>query len=70
MKTTSQKIQNLSIKSLESTVNKLSNAYESMIEKGSNTTLVKKRRDAVKIGLESLQDDWIGGGFYWKLITY
>ena len=63
MKTVSLEVQDLSIKSLESTFNKLSNAYKSMTEKGSNTTLVKKRRDAVKIGLESLKGVWNGGDF-------
>lgn len=63
MKTVSQEIQDLSVKSLESTFNKLTNAYKSMTEKGSNTTLVKKRRDAVKIGLESLKNAWNGGDF-------
>ena len=58
MKTVSQEIQDLSIKSLESTFNKLSNAYKSMTEKGSNTTLVKKRQNAVKVGLESLKGTW------------
>ena len=65
MKIVSQEIQDLSIKSLESTLNKLSNAYKSMTEKGSNTTLVKKRRNAVKIGLESLKDDWDGEEFFY-----
>jgi hypothetical protein len=65
MKTVSQEIQDLSIKSLESTFNKLSNAYKSMIEKGSNTTLVKKRRNAVKVGLESLKGTWNGGDFFY-----
>ncbi|MGX6444052.1 hypothetical protein ACWM35_12625 [Neobacillus sp. K501] len=63
MKTISQEIQELSIKSLESTFNKLSNAYKSMTEKGSNTTLVNKRRNAVKIGLESLKAIWNGADF-------
>nr|WP_279401403.1 hypothetical protein [Piscibacillus salipiscarius] len=63
MKTVSQEIQELSIKSLESTFNKLSNAYKSMTEKGSNTTLVKKRLNAVKIGLESLKGTWNGEDF-------
>jgi len=58
MKIVSQEIQDFSIKSLESTFNKLSNAYISMTEKGSSTALVKKRRDAVKIGLESLRGTW------------
>ena len=63
VETVSQEIQDLSIKSLESTFNKLSNAYKSMTAKGSNTTLVKKRRNAVKIGLESLKDAWNEGDF-------
>ena len=64
MKTVSQEIQDLSIQSLESTYKKLSNAYKSMTEKGSNTTLVKKRKDAVKVGLESLKEVWCGGTFF------
>ncbi|PIC58009.1 hypothetical protein CSV80_06820 [Sporosarcina sp. P12(2017)] len=63
MKTVSQEVRELSIKSLDSTFTKLSNAYTSMTEKGSNTTLVKKRRDAVKVGLESLQDVWYDRNF-------
>ena len=63
METVSQEIQDLSIKSLESTFNKLSNAYKSMTIKGSNTNLVKKRRNAVKIGLDSLKDAWNEGDF-------
>ena len=63
METVSQEIYDMSIKSLESTLNKLSNAYKSMTEKGSNTTLVKKRLNAVKIGLESLNDAINGGDF-------
>jgi hypothetical protein len=64
MKNVSKEIQDLSIKSLESTLNKLSNAYNSMSEKGSNTTLVKKRRNSVKIGLESLKNAWGRGDFF------
>lgn len=63
MQTVSKEIQEVSIKSLESTFNKLSNAYNSMTEKGSNTTLVKKRRDAIKIALESLKATWNGETF-------
>ncbi|ATP41921.1 hypothetical protein CSE16_18885 [Solibacillus sp. R5-41] len=63
MKTVSQETQKLSINSLESTLNKLSNAFKSMTEKGSNTTLVKKRRDAIKVGLKSLIEVWDGGDF-------
>lgn len=63
MKTVSKAIQYSSIKSMESTFHKLSNAYKSMTEKGSNTTLVEKRRNAVGIGLESLKDTWNEEGF-------
>ncbi|MBM7647506.1 hypothetical protein JOC78_000427 [Bacillus ectoiniformans] len=66
MNTVSQEIKDLSIKSLESTYNKLTNAYKSTIEKGSNTTLVKKRLNAVKIGLESLKGIWNGEDFVYS----
>lgn len=67
MKTVSQEVQELTIKSLESTFHKLSNAYKSMTEKGSNTTLVEKRRDAIKVGLESVKGVWNGvDSFYTK----
>ncbi|WIV21513.1 hypothetical protein QPK24_13640 [Paenibacillus polygoni] len=58
MNTISKEIQDLSITSLESTMNKLTNAYNTMTEKGSSTALVKKRLNAVKIGLESLKGVW------------
>ncbi|MEK3892192.1 hypothetical protein MKZ04_07075 [Bacillus sp. FSL W7-1354] len=61
MNSVSQEIQDLSIQSLESTFNKLTNAYKSTKEKGS--TLVKKRLNAVKIGLESLKGIWNGEDF-------
>ncbi|SES01366.1 hypothetical protein SAMN04487944_11519 [Gracilibacillus ureilyticus] len=66
MKAISQEIKDLSIKSLESTFNKLTNAHKSTIEKGSNTTLVKKRLNAVKMGLESLKGTWNGEDFCYK----
>ncbi|RKQ29996.1 hypothetical protein [Oceanobacillus halophilus] len=65
MKNVSQEIQDMSIKSLESTLHKLSNAYNSMTEKGANTTLVKQRRNSVKVGLESLKDAWGRGDFFY-----
>lgn len=65
METVNQETKDLSIQSLESTLNKLTNAYESMTAKGSNITLVKKRRDAIRIGLESLQDAWNKGDFFY-----
>lgn len=58
MKNVEKKVKDTSVKSLESTYSKLSNAYKTMLEKGSNTTLVQKRRDAVKVGLDSLENIW------------
>ncbi len=61
MKTVSQEIQDLSIKSLESTFNKLSNAYKSLTDNNP----CHKRRSAVKIGLRSLKDACNGVGFFY-----
>lgn len=47
-----------SIKSLESTIRKLENAFSQMTQKGSNTTLVEKRLKAVTIGLAVLEQVW------------
>ncbi len=47
-----------SIRSLQSTVSKLKNALSQMNQSGANTTLVKKRLQAVSIGLSMLQHDW------------
>ncbi|WP_439876234.1 hypothetical protein ACSLGG_13075 [Bacillus mycoides] len=47
-----------SIKSLQSTIRKLENALAQMTEKGSNTTLVKKRLKAASIGLAMLESVW------------
>ncbi|MDX8367166.1 hypothetical protein [Cytobacillus sp. IB215665] len=47
-----------SIKSLQSTINKLENALSQMTLKGANTTLVKKRLRAVCIGLALLENVW------------
>ncbi|KAB2333977.1 hypothetical protein [Bacillus mesophilum] len=49
-----------SLKSMQSTIKKLEKAYVQMNEKGANTTLVKKRLDACKIGLAVLESDWNG----------
>ena len=59
----SQETQASAIKSLESTLHKLSSAYASMTEKTTNTRLVKKRQTAVKVGLESLKNNWYGDDF-------
>ncbi|PID25251.1 hypothetical protein [Sporosarcina sp. P7] len=66
MRTVSPEVQELTIKSLESTHTKLSNAYKSMTEKGSNTTLVEKRRDAIKVGLESVKEVWTNIDFFYS----
>lgn len=58
MKNINHEDKDASIKSLESTYSKLSNAYKTMSDKRSNLTLVEKRRDAVKVGLDSLENIW------------
>lgn len=47
-----------SVKSLQSTIRKLEKAYDQMSQKGANTTLVKKRLNAIKIGLSLLEHFW------------
>ncbi|MDH4421454.1 MULTISPECIES: hypothetical protein [Bacillus] len=47
-----------SIKSLQSTIRKLESAFSQMTQKGSNTTLVKKRLKAACIGLAMLESVW------------
>ncbi len=47
-----------SIKSLQSTIGKLEKAFSQMTQKGANTTLVKKRLKAVRIGLAMLENAW------------
>lgn len=42
------------IRSLTSTYNKLAKAYDTMAAKGAPTTLVQKRRDAVKVAIACL----------------
>ncbi|MFD2673640.1 hypothetical protein [Marinicrinis sediminis] len=44
--------------SLESTIRKLENAWSGMTQQGVNTTLVKKRLDAIRIGLAMLENSW------------
>ncbi|QVY60446.1 hypothetical protein [Cytobacillus gottheilii] len=46
------------LKSMQSTIKKLEKAYAQMNQKGANTTLVKKRLDACKIGLAMLENVW------------
>ncbi|MBE6043183.1 hypothetical protein AAGC94_09850 [Clostridium sporogenes] len=47
-----------SIKSFESTIRKTEKALEQMVQKGSNTTLIKKRLKAFQIGLAMLENVW------------
>ncbi|MGG0254511.1 hypothetical protein ABEY61_17160 [Bacillus toyonensis] len=47
-----------SIKSLQSTIRKLENVLSQMTQKDANTTLVKKRLNAVCVGLAVLENVW------------
>lgn len=47
-----------SIKSFQSAISKSENALVQMTQKGANTTLVKKRLEALKIGLAMLENIW------------
>ncbi|AIQ38890.1 hypothetical protein MKZ24_03010 [Paenibacillus sp. FSL R7-0297] len=47
-----------SIRSLQSTIKKLENALSQMTQNAVNTTLVKKRLNAVYIGLAILENVW------------
>jgi hypothetical protein len=47
-----------SIKSFQSTISKSENALAQMTQKGSNTTLLKKRLKALYIGLAMLENVW------------
>lgn len=48
----------VSIKSYQSTIRKLENSLATMTQKGSNTTLVKKRLKASHVGLAMLENVW------------
>lgn len=47
-----------SLKSFQSTIRKSENALTSMTEKGTNTTLVSKRLQTLRIGLAVLEQNW------------
>ncbi|WP_342576949.1 hypothetical protein [Paenibacillus sp. FSL M8-0142] len=68
MKADSPERQRLLIQSMQSTLKKLENAYNNMIGKEANITLIKKRRDAVKIALDSLENAWHGTGFPYEML--
>lgn len=58
MENVSQKEQMESTESFESTIRKSEKALAQMIGKGANTTLVKKRLNALRIGLAVLENTW------------
>lgn len=58
MENVSNTIKMESIKSFQSTINKSENALANMAQKGANTTLVKKRLNALYIGLGMLEYIW------------
>lgn len=66
MKAVNPEHRTLLIKSMQSTLRKLENAYKNMVEKGSNTTLVEKRRNAVIIALDGLEHEWNGTEFSYE----
>ncbi len=66
MKAIRPESQKLLIQSMQSTLNKLENGFKRMTEKEANTSLIKKRRDAVKIALESLEHAWNGTEFSYE----
>jgi hypothetical protein len=47
-----------SIKSFQSTIRKSENALDQMMEKGANTSLIRKRLKALHIGLAMLENAW------------
>jgi len=58
METVSNKEKLESIKSFQSTISKSEKALAQMTEKGVNTTLIKKRLNALYIGLAMLENVW------------
>lgn len=60
MESVSQKEQLESIKSFQSSIRKMEKAMDQMTGKGANTTVVKKRLDALYVGLAVLESVWSG----------
>lgn len=58
METVSTEVQSEATKSFQSTISKCENALAQMTQKGSNTSLLDKRLDALKIGLALLENAW------------
>ncbi|SDH78968.1 hypothetical protein SAMN04487975_10815 [Planococcus glaciei] len=58
METVSTDARSEAIKSFQSTIRKCENAVAQMTQKGSNTALLKKRLNALEIGLAILENAW------------
>ncbi|MBZ5201975.1 hypothetical protein HU147_12165 [Planomicrobium chinense] len=58
METVSTEVRSEAIKSFQSTISKCENALDQMMQKGSNTSLLEKRLNALKIGLALLENAW------------
>ncbi|ANY76783.1 hypothetical protein BBD41_28625 [Paenibacillus ihbetae] len=67
MKAVTTERQKLLIQSMQSTLRKLESGFKRMTEKEANTSLIKKRRDAVKIALDSLEHAWHGTDFPYEM---
>jgi hypothetical protein len=60
LESVSQKEQLESIKSFQSSIRKMEKALAQMTEKGANATVVKKRLNALYVGLAMLESVWSG----------
>jgi hypothetical protein len=58
METVSNEVKSESLKAFQSAIRKSENALENMAQKGSNTTLIKKRLHALQAGLALLESAW------------
>ena len=58
MESVSDEVKLESIKSFQSTISKSVNGLAQMTQKGASTTLIKKRLNALNIGLAMLENTW------------
>ena len=65
METVSIEVQSEAIKSFQSTISKYETALAQMTQKGSNTALLNKRLNALKIGLAVLENAWLQKPHYY-----
>ncbi|UPK41610.1 hypothetical protein [Paenibacillus pabuli] len=54
-----------SIQAFQSTIRKSENALTNLIQKGNNTTLIKKRLNALYVGLAMLEKAWNQGAHHY-----